>query len=108
MGVMEMSHRGKEFMSIYEAAEANLRELLAVPANFRILFMQGGAIAENAIIPLNLLGERSSADYVLTGSWSSKSQKEKAGADVTANIAASSEFTSGFTTAADVVVAFVG
>ncbi|MBX3687371.1 MAG: aminotransferase class V-fold PLP-dependent enzyme, partial [Rhodocyclaceae bacterium] len=58
MGVMEMSHRGKEFMSIYEAAEANLRELLAVPANFRILFMQGGAIAENAIIPLNLLGER--------------------------------------------------
>ena len=96
MGVMEMSHRGKEFMSIYEAAEANLRELLAVPANFRILFMQGGAIAENAIIPLNLLGERSSADYVLTGSWTVKSQKEAA-RYCTANIAASSE-SSGFTT----------
>ena len=77
MGVMEMSHRGKEFMSIYEAAEANLRELLAVPANFRILFMQGGAIAENAIIPLNLLGERNSADYVLTGSWTVKSQRKR-------------------------------
>ena len=48
MGVMEMSHRGKEFMSIYEEAEADLRELLAIPANFKILFMQGGGIAENA------------------------------------------------------------
>ena len=55
MGVMEMSHRGKEFISIYEQAEADLRELLAVPANFKILFMQqGGGLAENAIVPLNL------------------------------------------------------
>ncbi|WP_348246385.1 aminotransferase class V-fold PLP-dependent enzyme, partial [Salmonella enterica] len=54
MGVMEMSHRGKEFLSIYEQAEADLRELLAVPANFKILFMQGGGLAENAIVPLNL------------------------------------------------------
>ena len=54
MGVMEMSHRGKEFMAIAAAAEADLRELLVVPANFRILFMQGGGLAENAIVPLNL------------------------------------------------------
>ena len=54
MGVMEMSHRGKEFISIYETAEADVRELLAIPAHFKILFMQGGGIAENAIVPMNL------------------------------------------------------
>jgi phosphoserine aminotransferase len=75
MSVMEMSHRGKEFVSIYEAAEANVRELLAVPKDFSILFMQGGGIAENAIVPLNLSrGER--ADFVVTGAWSDRSQKE--------------------------------
>ncbi len=76
MSVMEMSHRGKEFTQIAQQAEADLRELLAVPANYRILFMQGGAIAENAIIPLNLLGDRKTADYVVTGTWSAKSFKE--------------------------------
>jgi phosphoserine aminotransferase len=76
MSVMEMSHRGKEFMQITAAAHTDLRELLAVPDNYKILFMQGGAIAENAIIPLNLLGNRTTADYVLTGSWSVKSVKE--------------------------------
>ena len=76
MSVMEMSHRGKEFMSIAAQAEADLRELLAIPANYKILFMQGGAIALNAIIPLNLLGDRTRADYVVTGSWSAKSFKE--------------------------------
>jgi phosphoserine aminotransferase len=96
MGVMEMSHRGKEFTAIAAQAEADLRELLAVPANYRILFMQGGAIAENAIIPMNLMGDRRVADYVVTGSWSQKSQKEaRKYAEV--NIAASSE-ASGFTT----------
>ena len=75
MSVMEMSHRGKEFVSIYEAAEADVRELLAVPEDFKILFMQGGGIAENAIVPLNLSrGER--ADFVVTGAWSERSQKE--------------------------------
>ncbi len=69
MGVMEMSHRGKEFISIYEQAEADLRELLAVPANFKILFMQGGGLAENAIVPLNL-SHAATVDFVLTGSWS--------------------------------------
>lgn len=96
MGVMEMSHRGREFTSIAEAAEADLRELLAVPPNYRILFMQGGAIAENAIIPMNLLGSRTEADYVLTGSWSLKSHKE-ASRYCRANIAASAE-ASGYTT----------
>ena len=75
MGVMEMSHRGREFISIAEAAEADLRELLAVPANFRILFMQGGGLAENAIVPLNL-SRGGAADFVVTGSWSQKSAKE--------------------------------
>jgi phosphoserine aminotransferase len=77
MGVMEMSHRGKEFMSIYEEAEADLRDLLAVPANFKILFMQGGGIAENAIVPLNL-SQEGVVDFVVTGSWSQKSFKEAA------------------------------
>jgi len=77
MGVMEMSHRGKEFMSIYEEAEADLRELLAVPVNFKILFMQGGGIAENAIVPLNL-SQEGTVDFVVTGSWSQKSFKEAA------------------------------
>lgn len=95
MGVMEMSHRGKEFTSIAEAAEADLRELMAVPDNYRILFMQGGAIAENAIIPMNLLGLHDSADYVVTGAWSAKSLKE-ARRYCKAHVAASAE-AGGFT-----------
>jgi phosphoserine aminotransferase len=75
MSVMEMSHRGKEFGSILERAEADLRELLAVPANFRILFMQGGGLAENAIVPLNL-SRGGKVDVVVTGSWSRKSAAE--------------------------------
>lgn len=75
MSVMEMSHRGKEFISIYENAEADFRELMAVPENFKILFMQGGGLAENAIVPLNL-SRGGSADFIVTGSWSDKSQKE--------------------------------
>ena len=75
MGVMEMSHRGKEFMSIAAQAEADLRELLVVPENFRILFLQGGGLAENAIVPLNL-SRGGVVDFVVTGSWSQKSAKE--------------------------------
>ncbi|WP_431256467.1 3-phosphoserine/phosphohydroxythreonine transaminase [Roseateles chitinivorans] len=75
MSVMEMSHRGREFISIYEAAEADLRDLLQVPANFRILFMQGGGLGENAILPLNL-SRGGAVDVVVTGSWSSKSAGE--------------------------------
>jgi len=75
MSVMEMSHRGKEFISIYEQAETDFRELMAVPQNFKILFMQGGGLGENAIVPLNL-SRGGAADFVVTGSWSAKSQKE--------------------------------
>ena len=75
MGVMEMSHRGREFGAICTQAEADLRELLAVPREFRILFMQGGGLAENAIVPMNL-SRGGVADFVVTGSWSQKSQKE--------------------------------
>jgi phosphoserine aminotransferase len=95
MSVMEMSHRGKEFISIYEQAEADLRELLAVPANFKILFMQGGGLAENAIVPLNL-SQGGAMDFVLTGSWSQKSLKE-AGKYGTARVAATAQ-ADGFTT----------
>ncbi len=76
MSVMEMSHRGKEFIAIADEAEALFRELLAVPANYKVLFMQGGAIAENAIVPMNLLRGHASADYIDTGEWSKKSLKE--------------------------------
>jgi phosphoserine aminotransferase len=95
MGVMEMSHRGREFISIYERAEADLRELLSIPSNFRILFMQGGGLGENAIVPLNL-SRGESADFVVTGSWSQKSIKE-ARRYCDARLAASNEDT-GFTT----------
>ncbi|MCI5067172.1 3-phosphoserine/phosphohydroxythreonine transaminase, partial [Acidovorax sp.] len=99
MGVMEMSHRGKEFQSIYEQAEADLRELLAVPAQFKILFMQGGGLAENAIVPLNL-SRAGVVDFVVTGSWSQKSQKEARKYASEVNVVASGEDT-GFTTLPD-------
>jgi phosphoserine aminotransferase len=78
MGVMEMSHRGREFTEIAAHAEADLRTLLAVPADYRVLFMQGGGLAENAIVPLNLAQRAPGArvDFVLTGSWSRKSLSE--------------------------------
>ena len=75
MSVMEMSHRGREFISIYEQAESDLRELLQVPPEFRILFMQGGGLGENAIVPLNL-SRGGKVDVVVTGSWSNKSAAE--------------------------------
>jgi phosphoserine aminotransferase len=90
MSVMEMSHRGKEFISIYEKAQADLRALLKIPSDYKILFLQGGAIAENAIVPMNLLLGRPTADYVNTGEWSKKSIKE-AKKYCTVSIAASSD-----------------
>jgi phosphoserine aminotransferase len=90
MSVMEMSHRGKEFIGIADKAEADLRTLLAIPENYKVLFLQGGAIAENAIVPMNLMGGRTTADYVHTGEWSKKSIKE-ARKYATVNIAASAE-----------------
>ncbi|HTP65897.1 MAG TPA: 3-phosphoserine/phosphohydroxythreonine transaminase [Geobacteraceae bacterium] len=76
MSVMEMSHRGKEFIGIAEEAEADLRELLAIPAGYKVLFLQGGATLQFEMVPMNLLGGRASADYVNTGEWSKKAIKE--------------------------------
>jgi phosphoserine aminotransferase len=76
MSVMEMSHRGKEFISIAEEAERDLRELLAIPANYKVLFLQGGATLQFAQVPMNLLHGKGKADYVVTGEWSKKAIKE--------------------------------
>jgi phosphoserine aminotransferase len=90
MGVMEMSHRGKEFIAIAEEAEADLRSLMAIPAGYKVLFLQGGATLQFAMVPMNLLRGRKSADYVNTGEWSKKAIKE-AKAFCKVNVAASSE-----------------
>ncbi|HEU0188864.1 MAG TPA: 3-phosphoserine/phosphohydroxythreonine transaminase [Gallionella sp.] len=76
MSVMEMSHRGKEFMGIHAQAIADLRELMSIPANYKVLFLQGGAHLQFSMIPLNLLRGKLSADYVLTGEWSKKAMLE--------------------------------
>jgi phosphoserine aminotransferase len=89
MSVMEMSHRGKEFTGILAKTEADLRRLLAIGDEYKVLFLQGGAIAENAMIPLNLLAGRS-ADYAITGGWSKRSV-EDAKAYGKINVVASSE-----------------
>jgi phosphoserine aminotransferase len=90
MSVMEMSHRGKEFISIHAQAESLLRELMNIPANYKVLFLQGGAIGQNAFIPMNLLRGHASADYINTGEWSKKSIKE-AKKYCGVNVAASAE-----------------
>ncbi|MDJ0832401.1 MAG: 3-phosphoserine/phosphohydroxythreonine transaminase [Gammaproteobacteria bacterium] len=90
MSVMEMSHRGKEFMEIATTAEADLRELLAIPDNYKVLFLQGGATTQFAMAPLNLMGRTGKADYANTGSWSKKAIAEgKRFGEV--NVCASSE-----------------
>jgi len=76
MCVAEMSHRGKEFMSIAEEAEADLRELLSIPDDYKVLFLQGGASSQFAMVPMNLLRGGSRADYIKTGSWSKKAIAE--------------------------------
>jgi phosphoserine aminotransferase len=78
VSVMEVSHRGKDFMTLQAGIEADLRELLAIPANYKVLFLQGGAIGQNAIVPMNLLRGKKSADYVDTGAWSTRSIAEAA------------------------------
>ncbi|WP_290631430.1 3-phosphoserine/phosphohydroxythreonine transaminase [Aquisalimonas sp.] len=76
MGVMEMSHRGKEFVSIAAEAEQDIRDLLSIPDNYKVLFLQGGATGQFAAIPMNLLRGGDRADYINTGSWSEKAIKE--------------------------------
>lgn len=99
MSVMEMSHRGKEFMSIAEKAEADLRKVMNIPDNYKVLFLQGGASAQFTAIPMNLLRGKSTADYFNTGQWSKKAISEaKRYCDV--NVVASSE-DANFTTVPD-------
>ncbi len=89
MSVMEMSHRGSEFMSIAEHAETALREIMEIPSNYRVLFLQGGATTQFAAVPMNLLRGKDSADYLLTGMWGKKAVAE-AGRYCEVNLAADS------------------
>ena len=74
--VMEMSHRSKEFQRIIDDAEADLRALMQIPENYKVLFLQGGGTLQFAMVPLNLLTGSKKADYVLTGTWAKKAYKE--------------------------------
>ena len=76
MSVMEISHRSKEFEAIINSAEADLRELLGIPANYRVIFLQGGASLQFAMVPMNLRAAGTSADYIVTGTWSKTAFKE--------------------------------
>jgi phosphoserine aminotransferase len=90
MSVMEMSHRGKQFMDIAARAEADLRELMKIPANYKVLFLQGGASSQFSMVPINLLRGKTGADYIWTGAWGKKAIAEgKRYAQI--NVAASSE-----------------
>ena len=93
--IMEVSHRGKEFVSVASEAEQDLRDLLNVPKNYKVLFLQGGATTQFAAIPMNLLREKNQADYILTGSWGKKAISE-AKKYCKVNLAASSEGTKFF------------
>ncbi|EGW19714.1 3-phosphoserine/phosphohydroxythreonine transaminase [Methylobacter tundripaludum] len=99
MSVMEMSHRGKHFSIIAEELESDLRALLAVPENYKVLFLQGGASAQFSLIPQNILNGKSKACYLKTGAWSEKAIKD-AGAYCDVVVSASSESTK-FTTIPD-------
>ena len=97
MSVMEMSHRGKEYMSIAAQAEADLREVMAIPDNYKVLFLQGGASSQFAMVPLNLLRGKDTADYYRTGSWSKKAISE-AKRYCHVNVVADTEIDGKFTT----------
>ncbi len=89
MSVMEMSHRGKEFMAIAKQTESDLRELVGIPQNYKVLFLQGGASSQFSMLPMNLLRGKKKADYINTGQWSTKAIEE-ANRYCTVNVAASS------------------
>ncbi|MEE2749009.1 MAG: aminotransferase class V-fold PLP-dependent enzyme, partial [Pseudomonadota bacterium] len=90
MSIMEMSHRSKEFVGVAEKAEQDLRDLMLIPDNYKVLFMQGGASSQFAMVPMNLLRGKNTADYINTGQWSTKAIKE-AKNFCTVNIVASTE-----------------
>ena len=87
MSVMEISHRSKPFEEIINHAESSVRELLGLPTNYHVLFLQGGASLQFSMVPMNLLPKEGSADYIVTGSWGKKAVKEAKRAG-TVNIAA--------------------
>lgn len=74
--VMEMSHRSKEYQAIIDSVEAKLREIMAIPDNYKVLFLQGGASSQFAMIPLNLMNKSGKADFVITGQWANKAYQE--------------------------------
>ena len=76
--VMEMSHRSKEYQAIIDEAEANLREIMNIPENYKVLFLQGGASTQFAMVPMNLMTKNKKADYIITGQWAKKAYKEAA------------------------------
>lgn len=76
--VMEMSHRSKEYQAIFDETEANLREVMNIPDNYEVLFLQGGASTQFAMVPLNLMTKNGKADYIITGQWANKAYKEAA------------------------------
>ena len=76
--VMEMSHRSKVYGGIIESAESLLREVMGIPDNYKVLFLQGGASSQFAMVPMNLMTKNGKADYVLTGQWANKAYKEAA------------------------------
>ena len=88
--IMEMSHRGKEFISVHAEAERDVRDLLGVPETYKVLFLQGGATGQFAAVPMNLLRGKSRADYILTGAWGKKAIGD-ARKYCEVNVAASSE-----------------
>merc|ERR1719454_661767 len=78
MSVMEMSHRSKEFIGIAKEAEKDLRDILGVPADYKVVFAQGGATLQFSAVPLNMLGSKTKADYLVTGQWGEKACQEAA------------------------------
>jgi phosphoserine aminotransferase len=78
LSIMEMSHRSKEFVSVAETAEQDLRDLMGIGNNHKVLFLQGGATSQFSMIPMNLLRGKDTADYINTGIWSKKAIKEAA------------------------------
>src|ERR1700674_2132793 len=93
MSILEISHRSKTFESILAQADADIRVLASVPGNYRVLFLQGGASLQFSMVPMNLLDENRTADYLLTGVWAQKAVKEAKVVGGKVHIAASSEST---------------
>ena len=102
--VMEMSHRSKEYQAIFDETEANLREVMNIPDNYKVLFLQGGASTQFAMIPLNLMNKNNKADFIITGQWANKAYKEAARYGNARAVASSADKTYSYipkTTAAD-------